>query len=140
MRFFLSYRISCRFSTEIRNLFHGTKPDRKFTADMTYGMLASQSPAPVGFIKVPLFIRLLLYIFSKIQQIGALGNYIHFTITVCGNSSCQEHHSAGTLCYLYIYPLSNFHLLPPNKFKFFCKRFSVLLPLTAHPKNAVSAS
>lgn len=36
---------------------------------------------------VPLFIRLPLYIFTKIGQIGALGDYIHFKTTVCGNSS-----------------------------------------------------
>ena len=35
---------------------------------------------------MPLFIRLPLYIFSKIGQIGALGDYIHFKTTVCGNS------------------------------------------------------
>ena len=36
---------------------------------------------------MPLFIRLPLYIFSKIGQIGTLGDYIHFKTTVCGNSS-----------------------------------------------------
>lgn len=35
---------------------------------------------------MPLFIRLPLYIFSKIGQIGTLGDYIHFKTTVCGNS------------------------------------------------------
>ena len=46
----------------------------------------SRSPVPARLMKVPLFIKLPLNNFSKIWQIGTLGDYIHFEITVCGNS------------------------------------------------------
>ena len=41
----------------------------------------------MGLIKVPLFRILPLFILSKIRQIGTLEDYIHFYITVYGNSS-----------------------------------------------------
>ena len=40
----------------------------------------------MGLIKVPLFRILPLFILSKIRQIGTLEDYIHFYITVYGNS------------------------------------------------------
>ncbi|MCI6432549.1 MAG: hypothetical protein SPF19_14520, partial [Oliverpabstia sp.] len=55
----------------------------------------SRSPVPAGLIKVPLFIKLPLYIFSKVGQIGTLIDYIHFEITVCGNSSRSKSKSSS---------------------------------------------
>ncbi|MBQ4529456.1 MAG: hypothetical protein IJA36_02425, partial [Lachnospiraceae bacterium] len=46
-----------------------------------------QSPVPTGLIKVPLFHRTAFLERSKIGQIGTLGGYIHFLITICENSN-----------------------------------------------------